>query len=197
MIRTARLTLRPWEDRDRAPFAAMTGDPRIMSGFPGPMSPSESNELLDYYIARWDEDGYGYAAVERRFDRAFLGLAGLAPFRAATPPGLCFEIGWSLAYPHWGRGYATEAAQGWIDYGFGALRLPEIVAFTEPGNVRSLAVMARLGLRPAPERDFVQPPIRDDDPPRPQVVHALTRVQWSTVRAGAEGAAAPRSPAGS
>ena len=42
-------------------------------------------------------------------------------------------------------------------HGLGALGLQEIVAFTDPGNLRSLAVMRRLGMRRDPARDFEHP----------------------------------------
>ena len=56
------------------------------------------------------------------------------------------EVAWRLAYEHWGRGYASEAATGWLDHGFGTLGLPRVIAITDPPNLRSLAVMRRLGM---------------------------------------------------
>jgi RimJ/RimL family protein N-acetyltransferase len=74
-----------------------------------------------------------------------------APF---TP---CVEAGWRLAFEHWGHGYATEAARLALGYGFGTLALPEIVSFTSATNLRSRAVMKRLGMRRDPAEDFDYP----------------------------------------
>jgi RimJ/RimL family protein N-acetyltransferase len=71
-------------------------------------------------------------------------------FPVPEPLGPCVEIGWRLAREHWGQGYATEAARAWLAHGFEVLELAEIVAFTDAGNARSLAVMARLGMRARP-----------------------------------------------
>ena len=65
----------------------------------------------------------------------------------------CVEIGWRLAFPYWGNGYATEAARVAIDFGFAEAGLDEIVSFTVPANRRSLAVMERLGMSQVGEFD--------------------------------------------
>lgn len=58
-----------------------------------------------------------------------------------APLGRCVEIGWRLAGEHWFQGYAAEAARGWLAFGFEALRLEEIFAFTKHAHLRSIAVM--------------------------------------------------------
>lgn len=171
MIRTDRLLLRRLGDTDRAAFAAMLADPRVMDP---PMSFHESGDLLDQLAALWDADGFCYGAIERRADACFLGMAGLAWTLPDAPLCPFFELGWSLAPAHWGQGYATEAARAWIEHGFGALALPEIVAFADPANHRSRAVLARIGLRPDGRRD----PGPDDG----QLRFTLTHADW---RAGA------------
>jgi RimJ/RimL family protein N-acetyltransferase len=37
-------------------------------------------------------------------------------------------VAWRLAREHWDHGYATEAATGWLDHGFGTLHLPRAAA---------------------------------------------------------------------
>ena len=70
------------------------------------------------------------------------------PDQAPVPPyqTLEVEIGWALSIYHRGQGYATEAAQALIDYGFQTLNLARIVAFTERDNPASIRVMERLGM---------------------------------------------------
>ena len=88
----------------------------------------------------------------------FIGYVGLlAPtFVASFTP--CVEIGWRLAFPAWGHGYATEAARLAIAEGFAESGLDEIVSFTVPANRRSVAVMKRLGLRADGEFDHPRLP---------------------------------------
>jgi RimJ/RimL family protein N-acetyltransferase len=84
------------------------------------------------------------------------------------------EIGWRLSTATWGHGYATEAARAVLAYGFDKLDLPEIVAIAAARNVRSHAVMRRLGMTHDPADDFEdvsEPP----GPLRSLVVYRLRR----------------------
>ena len=84
------------------------------------------------------------------------------------------EVAWRLAHAYWGNGYATEAGRAWLAYGFETLGLDRIISMTDEPNVRSLAVMRRLGLTFL-ERDR----IRDGEVWFDAVVYAITRSQWS------------------
>jgi RimJ/RimL family protein N-acetyltransferase len=57
------------------------------------------------------------------------------------------EIGFTFARGYQGRGLAREAAEGVLDYAFGALRLHRVVAVTDCENARSAALLERLGMR--------------------------------------------------
>src|SRR5215207_1197892 len=76
---------------------------------------------------------------------AFVGRGG--PSWAVVDGAECVEIGWALRQEVWGRGYATEIGRAGLDHAFWVLGVEEVVAFTEVHNVRSRAVMERLGMR--------------------------------------------------
>src|SRR5262249_32174896 len=145
-LRTDRLLLRPWRDSDVESFAALNADPRVMEHFPALLSSAESAASAARIRAHLEEHGFGLWAVEVVGVTSFAGFVGLAVprFEAAFTP--CVEIGWRLAFAHWGQGYATEAARAAVAFGFERLGLAEIVSFTVPGNVRSRRVMERLGM---------------------------------------------------
>ena len=187
-ISTERLVLRSFSDADRAPFAAMNADPEVMAHFPSRLTGEESDAFVDRILARWETDGHGLWAVEPRDDGAFLGFVGLAApgFDAAFTP--CVEVGWRLARHAWGHGFATEAGRAALGFGFETLALDEIVSFTTVANVRSRAVMERLGMRRDRADDFDHPNLPAGHPQRPHVLYRLRRDQW---RASAD---APRSP---
>lgn len=159
MIETERLLLRRWAPRDRAPFAALNGDPEVMRHFPATLSPAESDAMVGRLEDRWAADGFAFAVAERKADGAFLGMVGLARVHFPLPrtPDGAIEVGWRLARAHWGQGYATEAARGWLDWGFATEAPSEIVAFAVPENAPSHAVMRRLGMAPDPARAFDHP----------------------------------------
>jgi RimJ/RimL family protein N-acetyltransferase len=85
----------------------------------------------------------------------------------------CVEVGWRLAVAYWGKGYAAEAARLALDYGFETLRLREIVSFTTVTNLRSRAVMERVGMRRDPADDFDHPTLADGHPLRRHVLYRL------------------------
>jgi RimJ/RimL family protein N-acetyltransferase len=179
-VRTERLVLRPWRDGDRAPFAQMNGDPEVMEHFPGTMSPEATDALLTRFHADWAELGWGVWAVEVPGVAPFVGFVGIA--RQNAPGFPVVEVGWRLARPYWGRGYATEGAERALAFGFETLGLDEIVSFTVPQNARSRAVMERIGLHRDAGDDFDHP--RIDPLQYPQLVrHVLYRISQPEWRA--------------
>lgn len=145
-LRTSRLLLRGWRASDRAPFAEMSADAEAVRHYPSLLSRAESDARLDAYEAEWTRSGLGKWAVEIPEIAPFAGSVGLSTltFEASFTP--CVEVGWRLARPFWGNGYATEAARAALVFGFQQLCLPEIVAFTIRANTRSLRVMEKLGM---------------------------------------------------
>lgn len=125
-----------------------------MEYFLAPLSASESDALVDRISAHHEQYGFGFWAVELRATSAFIGFTGLAVPQWNAPFAPCVEIGWRLAREYWGYGYATEAAQAALAFGFDELKLEEIVAFTAAINERSQRVMRRLGMRHCPKEDF-------------------------------------------
>ncbi|RZL88369.1 MAG: N-acetyltransferase [Variovorax sp.] len=76
----------------------------------------------------------------------FAPAKGLGDVRSRTSAFMSWNsAAWRLARPYWGQGFATEAAQAALEFGFETVDLSEIVALTVPGNARSRVVMSKLG----------------------------------------------------
>lgn len=144
---TTRLLLRQWRSSDRAPFAELNADPRVMEFFPSRLTREQSDAMADRCETLISERGWGLWAVELKASGSFIGYVGLHVPAAELPFSPCTEVGWRLAYDYWGHGYATEAARAALSVGFELLGLQEIVSFTAVVNVRSRAVMQRLGMK--------------------------------------------------
>ena len=177
-LRTDRLVLRRWTPADREPFAALNADPVVMEHFPAPLSSAESDALVDRIEANFDRCGYGLWAVEVPTVTRFAGYVGLADagFEAPFTPAL--EIGWRLGQAWWGRGIATEAARAVLQLAFTDLNRSEIVSFTAASNLRSQAVMMRLGMHRDPAEDFEHPRVPADSPVRHHVLYRLGAQEW-------------------
>lgn len=176
-LTTERLRLRGWRPEDRAPFAALNADPEVMRHFPARLTRAESDAMADRLQEHVARVGWGLWVVEERDSGAFLGFTGLnrpgfdAPFMPAV------EIGWRLARPAWGHGFATEAARASAAFAFDELGLPEIVALAVVANTRSTAVMQRLGMTRDPAEDFDHPLV-EPGPLRRHVFYRLPAAQW-------------------
>lgn len=184
-VRTARLLLRGWRDADRDPFAAMNADPAVAELLGQALDRRASDALVDRIEAHWAREGFGLWAVERLDTGLFIGFTGFArpSFEAHFTPAV--EVGWRLAHAAWGHGFATEAGRAALEFGFETLGLAEIVSFTASGNVRSRAVMERLGMHRDPAEDFDHPRIAPGDPLRRHVLYRLGRADWEAARRAA------------
>ena len=171
-LTTERLLLRPFRPEDLPLYAALNADPMVAETLSGPLTREESDDIALWANERWAADRLGLIAVERRSDGAFLGMCGLHR-QSSRPQDV--EVAWRLAHEHWGNGYATEAGRAWLAYGFDTLELDRVISMTDETNVRSLAVMRRLGLTFL-ERDVITDNgVTFED----SVIYAITRSQWA------------------
>lgn len=171
LLRTERLLLRRWRASDRAPFAALGADPRVMKHLGTLMTRAESDALAARIEAHFASHDFGLWALEAPGDVAFAGFVGLAHarFPAAFNPSV--EIGWRLAPEYQGRGYASEAAREVLRFGFEQLGLGEILAFTTATNLASQRVMERIGMQRDCAGDFEHPALPAGDALRAHVLY--------------------------
>lgn len=174
---TERLRLRQWCAADRAPFAALNADPRVMEFCPAPLSLAESDALADRCQMLIAERGWGFWAVETKRAQEFIGFVGLHIPSPELPFSPCVEVGWRLGANHWGQGFATEAARAALNIGFNRLELPEILSFTAVKNLRSSAVMDRLGMQRA-DTTFEHPHVPLASTLREHCLYRLSYEQW-------------------
>ena len=180
-FKTSRLLLRPWREADREPFAAMNADPAVMEFFPSLQSREASDASIDAWQSQLAAQGWSNWAAELIESGQFIGFVGLSVPRRALPFSPCVEIGWRLDRRFWGRGLATEAARAALQFGFERLSLDDIVSFTAVGNLRSRAVMERIGMRNA-HQDFEHPGVPEGHALRLHCLYRISGSQWSQTR---------------
>jgi ribosomal-protein-alanine N-acetyltransferase len=184
-LETERLVLRRWRDDDRAAFAHINADPRVMEFFPATLTREDSDALIDRIEAHWHTHGFGLYAADLKVgardgrgsdERQFVGFIGLArpSFEIDFTP--CIEIGWRLDASAWGRGLATEGARAVAEHAIGPLGLDEIVSFTSVGNARSRRVMEKIGMTHDPRDDFEHPQLPEGHALRRHVLYRLRRL---------------------
>jgi RimJ/RimL family protein N-acetyltransferase len=144
-LRTERLLLRQWRDSDAEPLARIYAQPEFVEHM-GPQSPDAANRHVSRFRREWDEEGLSQWAAEDPKTGRLIGRLGLLrhhDWPVAPDP---VEVGWVLDRAYWGRGLATEAGQASLDLWRTKLDDAQLISITTPENVRSRAVMERLGL---------------------------------------------------
>lgn len=149
----------------------MNADPIVMRHFERRLDPAASDAWVAQLEERFDRQGFGLWALERLVEGDFIGFTGLNPLRPGTPGGVGMEVGWRLAQPAWGHGYASEAARVALRIGLVEVGLPKIWSITAVSNVASQAVMRRIGM--LEHSRFEHPGVEVGHPVRPQVAYRI------------------------
>ena len=176
MIETARLVMRSWRDEDIAPFQQICSDPDVMATLGPPLDRDETAALIGRVRAIEAEHGHTFWALERKEDARLIGWCGVIRGSAGPVAGKA-ELGWRLARDAWGAGYASEAARGAADWALAHLPDDALWAITWEGNVRSRAVMERLGMAYRAGLDFDHPKLAAGDPLRRHVTYSMARTK--------------------
>lgn len=97
--------------------------------------------LQDGPLASYNDHGFGLFRVQLKDSSKPIGICGLKKRDVLDIP----DLGYAFLSDHWGRGFATEAAQGVINFTKENLSLNRVAAITHPENSASIKVLAKLG----------------------------------------------------
>lgn len=143
MLETDRIILRPMRKEDVSPIFAMRSDADVMRFIRAPATrPSEAEDWIKLVSSRWSNEKIGFCSLIERLSGKFLGWCGLWRLEETGET----EVGYAIAKEFWGNGYAPEAAEAFLKYGFEKLNLDKIVAVAHPENESSQRVMQKLGM---------------------------------------------------
>ncbi|NTF42402.1 GNAT family acetyltransferase [Rhizobium sp. AC27/96] len=182
---TERLIIRNWRETDRDLAFEINSDDAVMEFFPFRRNRTESDAFFDRVHSMIAETGLGLYVLELKTTGEAIGYCGLMrtdhlePYIAAGT----IEIGWRLVKRHWGKGLVSEAARALFAHGFEKLGLDQIVSFAVHNNVRSTAVMERIGMHRVAGGDFDHPSVPDTYPHlKHHVLYRLTAAEWRAGR---------------
>lgn len=143
-IETSHLLLRPFTQADLNDLATLNGDTEVMQYISAPLSQEQVAGIIEWFIAEWHRLGYGWFALFEKATETFVGQCGLQCLEG-RPDTDDVELAFVISRVFWGRGYATEAAQAVLTFGFEEVNLERIVAVTMPENTPSQRVLNKLG----------------------------------------------------
>ncbi|GAB2651737.1 GNAT family N-acetyltransferase [Arenimonas aestuarii] len=143
---THRFRLRELTEDDAAFALALLNDPGFLAhiGDRGVRDLEQARAYLrDGPLASYAGNGFGLWAVEMKDDGSLAGMCGLV--RRDLLPGP--DLGYAFL-PQWrGQGLAREAAQLSLDFAFGPLALPRVLAIVTTGNAASRRLLESVGMR--------------------------------------------------
>ena len=148
---TERLVIRRWRDSDLAALLAVYGDAEAMRwvGNGKAITEDECIRWLEVTRTNYAKRGYGMFAVEEKPAPRVIGFCGLVHPGGQVKP----EIKYAFLRSHWGRGFATEAVCGLIEYGAASHDMRHIIATTAPANAASHRVLLKAGMKRSDLRD--------------------------------------------
>lgn len=165
MLETERLFLRPLNEADIESVFALRSDEDVMRFIRAPQTKRhESEKWIRLVSSRWTDEKIGFCSIIEKSSNRFIGWCGLWRLQETGET----EVGYALSKEFWGRGYAAEAAEAFLIYGFENLGLDKIVAVASPENTGSRRVMEKVGMKydytgNFYERDLVHYTITRDD----------------------------------
>jgi len=144
-LETARLKLREFSADDAAFVLRLLNEPSFIEfiGDRGVRTLTDAERYLrNGPMASYRQHGHGLLRVSLKDGDIPVGMCGLVKRDTLPAP----DIGFALLPDFWGRGYVTEAAEAVLEHGQKTLGIRVILGITTPGNVRSIAVLQKLGL---------------------------------------------------
>jgi RimJ/RimL family protein N-acetyltransferase len=142
---TGRLRLDPSGRWSAGDLWRLHYDEAVAAWQPGRWTAQTAERRAAEMGAQWERQGVAKWVAYRRADGALVGRGGVS--RRPVDGVERLEVGWTVRSALWGQGYATEIGRAGLAFAFGDLGAATVVAYTEPHNRRSRAVMERLGMR--------------------------------------------------
>ncbi|MGB0850229.1 MAG: GNAT family N-acetyltransferase [Bacteroidia bacterium] len=143
VIETDRLILREFALTDAASFYLLNSDSEVLKHtIDKPFaSVDDAKEFLKNY-KNYEKDGFGRWTVVLKNSNEFIGWCGLKNHNDEF-----IDLGYRFLKSHWGKGYATEAGQACIQYGFSELGMSQIIGRATIENLASIRVLQKCGMK--------------------------------------------------
>ena len=148
LIHTARLLLRPYAEPDRSRFIGLFTDPVLTRYIGGVMPTAQAEGLFEELSGQRPPRPRihtAWAACLREEEGDYIAHAVLLNEAEGV------EIGFLVATPYQGQGYATELAEALLAYGHEDLGLARLIATVDDDNLASRRVLEKAGMTPARE----------------------------------------------
>ena len=141
-LETERLRLRAYTLADESAVFEVFADSYARDFYPEMSNRAKVRGWIEWNLRNYAEYGFGLWAVDLKSTGELIGDCGLTYQEVEGCNQL--EIGYHMVARERGKGYATEAARGCLDFGFRHTAAPMICSIVRPWNAASRAVAARV-----------------------------------------------------
>jgi [ribosomal protein S5]-alanine N-acetyltransferase len=142
LLQTRRLGMRRYAHSDVGALGAVFADPYAAKFYPMMNTTAALERWVDWNLQNYETHGFGLWALELLDTGLFIGDAGIT---YQTPEGeRILEVGWHVHPDFRSLGYATEAAQACVTFGFKNLQAGALSSIVDPANLASIKVATRV-----------------------------------------------------
>jgi len=150
IFETERLLLRPLEMSDAQDLFELNKNPNVHKYLwqkPEQVI-DESINVIEYVQRQYKENNIGRFATILKETGEFIGWTGIKYINDHVENGNTnfYDYGYRLAEKFWNKGYATEATQFWLDYGFNQMKIEVMNAYTHSENGASNHILQKAGM---------------------------------------------------
>ena len=174
---TERLILRTIQDGDAELQDRLLNTPAVMARLGGVKELHEIEAKHAKARASYAQEGFSFLMMMEKASAELVGHCGIK--RVDNPLARNqgdHEIGWLVREDRWRRGYAEEAMRAVLDWAFGRVGAPHVVALTSDLNVASWKLMEKLRMRRREDLDFDDPAYPPED--RTTILYSLDAKDW-------------------
>ena len=177
VVETERLVLRTIEEGDAAEQFRLLNTPAVMARLGGVKELHEIEAKHAKGMAWYAQEGFSFLFMIEKASGEMVGHCGIKRVDNPLAKNIGdYEVGWLVREDRWRRGYAEEAMRGVLNWAFGRVGAPHVVALTSAGNVGSWKLMEKLGMERRADLDFEDPSFPPED--RATILYSLTVEQW-------------------
>ncbi|MBK7851666.1 MAG: GNAT family N-acetyltransferase [Bacteroidetes bacterium] len=158
ILETERLFLREFSTED-APFVVQLVNSPGWLEFIGDRNIRNDEQARIYLengpLLSYKQNGYGLSLVELKHGKTPIGMCGIINRENLENP----DIGFAFLPEHMGQGFAFEVAQATMKYARENLKLPTVCAITVSGNLPSIKLLEKLGMKFSKMINFPDDPV--------------------------------------
>ena len=176
---TDRLILRTIDDNDAIEQDRLLNTPTVMARLGGVKELHEIEAKHAKSQALYAREGFSFLFMVEKASGEMVGHCGIKRVDNPRAPNVGdHEIGWLVREDRWRRGYAEEAMRAVLEWAFGRVAAPYVVALTSEANVGSWKLMEKLGMTRRKDLDFEDPDYPPED--RTIIQYSLTKEEWKS-----------------